>query len=130
MRVYRMESADGWGAFETLPLGADGHFDDYSMTTHPTPWHDDELRQSPLFSEAREHEWRFGADSPEKLRHWFAPQTIPYLDAHGVQLTVWDVPDQRAASSRFQTIFDPSCATCVERLPADALYADELPLAA
>lgn len=149
--VYRMEDADGVGAFQALPEEEMDTFNDLHPFTagkswnaddpakrlnqaeyeakFPTPFNDPILKDHFLptgpFTMREEEDLNYcGCCSKEQLAEWFPPETTDLLDRYGVQFTVWRVPDDRVLDGATQALFDRDAAHCIERHPASALHAE------
>ena len=135
--LYRIEDAKGYGPFQGSPAWGYGpdqiDWDRYNEDTDnfPSPRNDPGFDQPTLWRMMGDgHIWETGCCSVDQLRHWFDERTAAILARYGYFYTIWRARAEKAVEGAFQAVFDRRCADCLERLPADRLYAPELPLAA
>lgn len=135
MKVYRLETPDGLGAFyagafvyDEPAIEAGIHPDPEDNIFHsretgfPGPATDTALIED---VERKGFNWRegvFGFRSLKQARKWFPRPLLPTLDELHQTLTVWDVPASEVAKSDHQAVFLKDHAKLLGRFPPDALY--------
>lgn len=124
--VFRLEDADGLGAFEASSWDVMDAIDaiapDYVLT-RPLPYADGG-RLSEAAAAGELTNVRFGTPSVELLQHWFPPAISDLLEQHrtGVEFTVWEVPSEDIYAGEHQVAFKPDRARCLERRPLAELH--------
>jgi len=135
--LYRLETADGTGAFQAVDIGRFGSIMvglGYDGIDHPGPFND-----GPIIEDAFErlvgvrsrwgtdfhdgHEaWVCGCKDALQAAFWFPRETIGLLTAAAVDLTLWSAPATEAFDGNHQVLFNRAHSTLVERRPAASLY--------
>jgi hypothetical protein len=110
--IYRIEDADGRGAYKVVNKrwGDKGPYE--FSGRHPTPDDDSRLRWDWLVGQ---WQYFFGFSSEEQMRAWFYDDRWMYvMQDLGLRLTVWEVDEEDSRLGNAQAIFKRDRAVLIE----------------
>jgi hypothetical protein len=124
-KAYRIEDARGKGPFLDSPIEL--LEPKYESDDYPTPDNDlNERDRRKFWASVKGHILNNGCTSLTQLRYWFNKNDCQLLAQWGFMLTEWEMTPQQKVYlvGAHQVVFAREEATCVQRKPVTALWAD------
>lgn len=120
MKVYRLETKDGQGAFWKHTQAIRALLKFYGRDNFPTYFFDTELQDScrkigcdPSINDVGfdapkpKSDWRYGFPNLRRLHIYFPPRVIQRLEEKtDIRLKAYEVPGEYVAKSKYQVIFN------------------------